>query len=89
MGDKNLYLVTNKLIYNIHFSVRNERKNFRTMLKFIYLYLFCYDELERLNEIDVKFLAVSLTNVFLAFSIYNRLFSLGKKNYFRGHLHLC
>ena len=59
------------------------------MLKFIYLYLFCYDELERLNEIDVKFLAVSLTNVFLAFSIYNGLFSLEKKNYFRGHLHLC
>ena len=53
------------------------------MLKFIYLYLFCYDELERLNEIDVKFLAVSLTNVFLAFSIYNRLFSLEKKKLFQ------
>ena len=25
------------------------------MLKFIYPYLFCYDELKRLNEIDVNF----------------------------------
>ena len=84
MGDKNLYLVTNKLIYNIHFSVRNERKKFRTMLKFIYRYLFFYDELKRLNEIDVSFWQLVWQTYSYPFLFTNLHFSLKKKKFQRS-----
>ena len=72
----------------MHFSVRNERKNFQTMLKFIYPYLFCYDELKRLNEINVNFWQLVLQTYSYPFLFTNLHFS-HAKNYTRGHLHLC
>ena len=71
-------MVKNKLIYNIHFSVRNERKNFRTMLKFIYPYLFCYDDL-KINEIDVNFWQLVLQRYSYPFLFTNLHFSVEKK----------
>ena len=77
-------MVTNKLIYNIHFSVRNERKNFRTMLKFISPYLFCYDDLKKLNEIDVNFWQLVLQTYSYPFLFTNLHFSLEKKLFQRS-----
>ena len=77
-------MVTNKLNNNIHFSVRNERKNFRTMLKFISPYLFCYDDLKKLNEIDVNFWQLVLQTYSYPFLFTNLHFSLEKKLFQRS-----
>ena len=68
----------------MHFSVRNERKNFQTMLKFIYPYLFCYDELKRLNEINVNFWQLVLQTYSYPFLFTNLHFSHAKKLYQRS-----
>ena len=80
MRHKNVYLVRNKIICNIHFSVRKEQKKISNNAKIIYPYLsFLLWRTKKITWNWRKFLPVSLTNVFLAFSIYKFTFQFRKK----------